>query len=139
LGEMGIWILDVSPVGLYYPGKFLWGANGQVQKGSSGCPGLAEALILCWELHTKHLVRAAAEEGDLRAVIPACKRVAEHLTIERIGVAVEVDRASEKGSNNDKVVIPPSEFHPNAWLGTGWRESQVNKLAELVSGFCREK
>lgn len=128
LMDMGVWLLDVSPGGLYFPdaSKFQWGANGQAQRrATDSCSRLKECLIMSWELCTKHLVNAAYKQGGLAAIVPLCKRVGDSLTQQRIERAV---------GESVEVLLP--EWHPNAWLDSSCGEAQVEKIVELVDKFC---
>lgn len=96
------------------------------------------ALVLCWELYTKHVVRAEAEKGHLQAIIPIGCDVANSITKERLEVAIE-------SKNSPNAVVGPIFPAPNAWIPGDydtegvWRPGGYDrfykKMADLVAKY----
>ena len=67
------------------------------------------ALLLSWELYMKHVVRAAAAEGHLRALLPIGKEVYASITGPRLRSAI-----------GPGAVLHDAHPAPNAWVPGGY-------------------
>ena len=115
LKARGIWLLDTCVVGWYIPQATYYvrsARNGEVQRKAKERPPKrckTPALALSWELYTKHVVRAAAAAGHLKALIPIGAEVFAAIGLDRL-------RAAAPGA-----VVPGEAFPaPNAWVRGGY-------------------
>ena len=115
LKARGIWLLDTCVVGWYIPQATYYvrsARTGEVQRKAKERPPKrckTPALALSWELYTKHVVRAAAAAGHLRALIPIGAEVFAAVGLDRL-------RAAAPGA-----VVPGEAFPaPNAWVRGGY-------------------
>ena len=115
LKARGIWLLDTCVVGWYIPQATYYvrsARNGEVQRKAKERPPKrckTPALTLSWELYTKHVVRAAAAAGHLKALIPIGAEVFAAIGLDRL-------RAAAPGA-----VVPGEAFPaPNAWVRGGY-------------------
>ncbi|KAJ1459211.1 hypothetical protein M885DRAFT_560978, partial [Pelagophyceae sp. CCMP2097] len=113
LRASGVWLLDVSIVGWYIPqaAEYKRSAGGDVHRLSKCRPPKAckrPTLALSWELYLKHVVRAAAAQGHLAAVVPVGKEVFAALGHDRILEAVSGCWETPKVHD----ALPA----PNAWV-----------------------
>jgi hypothetical protein len=114
LKARGLWLLDTCVVGWYIPQQtyYVRSRNGEVQRKAKERPPKrckTPALALSWELYTKHVIRAAAAEGHLKALVPLGKEVFEAIGIDRF-------RAAAPGA----VVLDEAFPAPNAWVKGGY-------------------
>ena len=114
LKARGIWLLDTCVVGWYIPQQtyYVRSRNGEIQRKAKERPPKrckTPALALSWELSTKHVIRAAAAEGHLKALVPLGKEVFEAIGIDRF-------RAAAPGA----VVLDEAFPAPNAWVKGGY-------------------
>ena len=115
LKARGIWLLDTCVVGWYIPQATYYvrsARTGEVQRKAKERPPKrckTPALALSWELYTKHVVRAAAAAGHLKALIPIGAEVFAAIGLDRL-------RAAAPGA-----VVPGEAFPaPNAWVRGGY-------------------
>ena len=93
LKARGIWLLDTCVVGWYIPQATYYvrsARTGEVQRKAKERPPKrckTPALALSWELYTKHVVRAAAVAGHLRALIPIGAEVFAAIGLDRLRAA----------------------------------------------------
>ena len=130
LKERGIWLLDTSIIGWYIQQDIEY----NITMGSKNVHKLAKArppkcmkkdtLILSWELYTKHVVRKAFLEGNLKLLIPIGSEVVNFITRKRFEEVVD---------NNPSLVhngIPAM----NAWdKGKDRLNDRLKDLATLVN------
>ena len=92
LKARGIWLLDTCVVGWYIPQATYYvqsARTGEVQRKAKERPPKrckTPALALSWEL-TKHVVRAAAAAGHLKALIPIGAEVFAAIGLDRLRAA----------------------------------------------------
>ena len=115
LKARGIWLLDTCVVGWYIPQATYYvrsARTGEVQRKAKERPPKrckTPALTLSWELYTKHVVRAVAAAGHLKALIPIGAEVFAAIGLDRL-------RAAAPGA-----VVPGEAFPaPNAWVRGGY-------------------
>ena len=90
----------------------------------------APALILAWEMYTKHLIREVAEEGGLRLLVPIGMEVEAILTRKRLEEAMTpVENRSKYGKLPKLSETFPA---PNAWIPGGYGQFYT-KLSQLVN------
>ena len=131
LQSLGIWLLDTNVFGWYMTQQqqFTRKKSGEVTRKPKQRPptNLKNAsLVVSWELYTKHVIRQAAMEGHLKALIPIGKEVAKAVTLSRLKDVVEVD-------GNSAIIerIPPA---PNAWVEGGYG-CILEKLSHVVGKY----
>lgn len=128
----GIWLLDASMQGLYMPTKkekYYVGMNGQVQKfPNQKAVNYNDAVVLGWEMLTKHMVRTAAKSGDLKALTTTAKNAIKKLSQHRLEEAINI-----KGSSTTLV----TKFsHPSAWKpGKGNDDKRNQEIADEVNKY----
>lgn len=114
LRRAGVWLLDVSVMGWYIPQPPQYrrsAVSGDVHRLTRSRPPKAckkPILQLSWELYSKHLVHAAADQGHLRAVVPIGMEVFKAIGRRRIEQAAP-----------GAIVVDPIPA-PNAWIPGGY-------------------
>ena len=123
LRKRGIWLIDASVIGWYIsqPQQFrISRVTNEVHRAAKERPPKslkAPSLVVSWEMFTKHVVRAAAEEGNLRLLVPIGKEVEASLTRKRL------EEAIIPAINNPRGYTPrvcDSFPAPNAWIPGGY-------------------
>ena len=71
-------------------------------------------MILSWELFTKHVIRASAEEGALNLLVLIGKELENILSMERLTEAVTPTTSAAGPSSLPRCKIEPIPA-PNAW------------------------
>mmetsp|Transcript_18528 Transcript_18528/g.44571 ORF Transcript_18528/g.44571 Transcript_18528/m.44571 type:complete len:250 (+) Transcript_18528:1-750(+) len=118
LQSMGIWLLDTNVFGWYITQQqeFVRKCTGDevTRKPKQRPPTKMKmaSLVVSWELYTKHVVREAAEDGNLKALIPIGKEVAKAVTLSRMRETVNIGKKSVVVER-----VPPA---PNAWIEGGY-------------------
>ena len=74
----------------------------------------APSMILSWELFTKHVIRASAEEGALNLLVLIGKELENILSMERLTDAVTPTTSAAGPSSLPRCKIEPIPA-PNAW------------------------
>ena len=128
LQSLGIWLVDTNIFGWYMTQeqKFVPTKSGEVVRKPKQRPppNLKNAsLVVSWELYTKHVIRSAAKEGHLKAIIPIGKEVVKAVTLSRLNDVVDVDGCTAVIER-----IPPA---PNAWIEGGYRPI-LEKLSRVI-------
>lgn len=132
LRSRGIWLVDACVFGWYISqnSKFHRSENsGEVCKKEKERPpsNLKDvSLVASWELYTKHLIREAAAEGHLKAIIPIGKSVVNAISFPRLNEVIDVP-----GCNAKIERIPPA---PNAWVEGGY-EQVLEKLCLTLNKY----
>ncbi len=123
----GIWLLDTSIIGWYIPQNTPYDIakkSKQVTKlpNIRPHPKLKKpCLLMSWEGHVKHLVRKAAEDGELKLFIPIGKDVA---------TAIGKDRFLDAVSGSEATVVEAYPA-PNARIEGGY-STQLGKISNLL-------
>ena len=120
LQKRGIWLMDASVFGWYIsqPQRYSRSkATNEVHRLAKERPPKVlktPALVLAWEMYTKHVIRQVAEEGSLQIVVPIGMEVEKSLTRHRLEEAVRVNHGSENGSGTRVVELfqPPTLGFP---------------------------
>lgn len=113
LKAKGIWLVDTSLFGWYIPQEQEYTQSditGEVNKLTKARPPTKlkpSFLLYSWETITKHLIKAEAEKGKLKLLIPIGREVMGAVTRERMEMAI-------KGSPNAKVSMERPA--PNAMM-----------------------
>ena len=108
LREKGIWLLDTMVFGWYLQQSIEYTqskvSDEVVKKPKNRPPQNTKhsALVLSWELWTKHLVQAAAKDGNLKCIMPIGRNVGTAIMKWRMEKAIKV-----KGGSAVVEINPP--------------------------------
>ena len=135
LRDRGVWLVDTSIFGWYIsqPVQFVSSNGGaQMVKKPKAKPDhkfKGAALVVSWELFTKHLIREAVEGGNLKAIMPIGKFVLQSVTPKRLNEVI----SHPKGKST---VIERCAPAPNAMLPGGYGPI-LKKLSDTVDKHAK--
>ena len=120
LKDRGIWLIDVSVIGWYISQEQKYRrstATNEIHRCAKERPPKElkpASMVLSWELLTKHIIRQAAEEGNLNLLVLIGKELENILSTERISEAVNfgITAAGCSSAHRCNIESIPA---PNAW------------------------